>query len=160
MPELFERPNKKTDREKESEEKYDDALKTLGMMKIENEFLKKVQATIRERSRMIERIHAKLCIDRQCKVLGISRSSAYYSPVNSFADRDLSVLKVIREVLDELPFYGYRKVAREIQVKDIPVTEKQVRRIMTKAGLSAIFPGWTTYILSASGDLLNMKTSI
>jgi transposase-like protein len=41
LPELFERPNKKTEREQESEEKYDDALKTLGMMKIENEFLKK-----------------------------------------------------------------------------------------------------------------------
>jgi transposase len=41
LPDLFERPNKKTEREQESEEKYDDALKTLGMMKIENEFLKK-----------------------------------------------------------------------------------------------------------------------
>ena len=41
LPELFERPNKKTEHEKEAEEKYDDALKTLGMMKIENEFLKK-----------------------------------------------------------------------------------------------------------------------
>jgi len=41
LPEIFERPNKKTEREKESEEKYDDALKTLGMMKIENEYLKK-----------------------------------------------------------------------------------------------------------------------
>jgi len=41
LPEIFERPNKKTETERESEEKYDDALKTLGMMKIENEFLKK-----------------------------------------------------------------------------------------------------------------------
>ena len=41
LPDIFERPNKKTEREKESEEKYDDALKTLGMMKIENEYLKK-----------------------------------------------------------------------------------------------------------------------
>ena len=41
MPDIFERPNKKSESEKESEEKYDDALKTLGKMKIENEFLKK-----------------------------------------------------------------------------------------------------------------------
>ena len=67
---------------------------------------------------MIERVHAKMSIDWQCKALGISRSSAYYSPINSLEDRDLSVLKVIREVLDELPFYGYRKVAREIQAKE------------------------------------------
>jgi putative transposase len=51
------------------------------------------------------------------------------------------VLKHIREVLEDIPFYGYRKVAREIQARRIPVTEKQVRRIMTKAGLRAIFPG-------------------
>lgn len=90
---------------------------------------------------MIERVHAKMSIDWQCKALGISRSAAYYSPINSLEERDISVLKVIREVLDELPFYGYRKVAREIQAKKIPVTEKQVRRIMTKAGLRGIFPG-------------------
>lgn len=41
LPELFERPNKKSDSERQAEEKYDDALKTLGMMKLENEFLKK-----------------------------------------------------------------------------------------------------------------------
>jgi transposase-like protein len=41
LPDIFERPNKKSDSEREAEEKYDDALKTLGKMKIENEFLKK-----------------------------------------------------------------------------------------------------------------------
>lgn len=41
LPELFERPNKKSEQEREAEEKYDGALKTLGEMKIENDFLKK-----------------------------------------------------------------------------------------------------------------------
>ena len=41
LPDIFERPNKKSDSKREAEEKYDDALKTLGKMKIENEFLKK-----------------------------------------------------------------------------------------------------------------------
>lgn len=41
LPEIFERPNKKTEGEREAESKYDDALKVLGTMKIENEFLKK-----------------------------------------------------------------------------------------------------------------------
>lgn len=73
--------------------------------------------------------------------MGISRSVAYYTPQNKFEDQDVMVLKQIREVLEDIPFYGYRKVAREIQAKHIPVTEKQVRRIMTKVGLRAIFPG-------------------
>jgi transposase len=41
LPEIFERPNKKSESEREAEAKYDDALKVLGTMKIENEFLKK-----------------------------------------------------------------------------------------------------------------------
>ncbi len=41
LPDIFERPNKKSDSERKAGEKYDDALKTLGKMKIGNEFLKK-----------------------------------------------------------------------------------------------------------------------
>ena len=37
------------------------------------------------------------------------------------------------------PFYGYRKVA--VALKHMEVTRKQVRRIMKKAGLRAIYPG-------------------
>ena len=41
LPEIFERPNKKSESERQSENQYDEALKTLGAMKIENEYLKK-----------------------------------------------------------------------------------------------------------------------
>jgi len=41
LPEIFERPNKKTEGEKQPDDQYDEVLKTLGAMKIENEFLKK-----------------------------------------------------------------------------------------------------------------------
>lgn len=41
LPEIFERPNKKSEGERQAENQYDEALKTLGAMKIENEYLKK-----------------------------------------------------------------------------------------------------------------------
>lgn len=41
LPEIFEKTNKKTEEERQAETQYDEALKTLGAMKIENEFLKK-----------------------------------------------------------------------------------------------------------------------
>ncbi len=41
LPEIFEKSNKKTEEERQAETQYDEALKTLGAMKIENEFLKK-----------------------------------------------------------------------------------------------------------------------
>jgi putative transposase len=46
--------------------------------------------------------------------------------------------------LRQHPFYGYRKIA--LAVADRGVTEKQVRRIMKKAGLRAVFPGKRTSI--------------
>jgi len=47
-------------------------------------------------------------------------------------------------VLQKWPFYGYRKVAEELA--DMKVTRKQVRLIMKRAGLRAIYPGKKTTI--------------
>lgn len=54
--------------------------------------------------------------------------------------RDLVLLEHIRSILARLPFYGYRKVSRAICANHMPTSEKQVRRIMKRAGLQAIFP--------------------
>jgi putative transposase len=72
-------------------------------------------------------------------VLGISRSSYYYQPQEVPEDPDLIVLEAILQVLQEKPFYGYRRIARELTY--LGITRKQVRRIMKKAGLRAIYPG-------------------
>ncbi len=88
---------------------------------------------------MVEAKHQELSIGQQCEILGISRSSYYYQPKEMLEDPDFAILVVILEVLKEKPFYGYRKIAREIAY--MGVTRKQVRRIMRKAGLRAIYPG-------------------
>ena len=54
-------------------------------------------------------------------------------------DPDLAILEAILKVLKEMPFYGYRRIARALYYLD--VTRKQIRRIMKKAGLRAIYPG-------------------
>jgi putative transposase len=48
------------------------------------------------------------------------------------------LLERILEVLKRIPFYGYRKVWR--QLSDPEISLKQVRRIMKRAGLQAIYP--------------------
>lgn len=52
----------------------------------------------------------------------------------------------ILEVLRQRPFFGYRKVACELW--ELGITRKQVRRIMKRAGLRAIYPGKRTSIPS------------
>jgi len=76
--------------------------------------------------------------------LSISRSSYYYVPNQSEDERSIAILKAILEVLQKRPFYGYRKVA--VALADMNVTRKQVRLIMKKAGLRAIYPGKRTTI--------------
>ena len=90
---------------------------------------------------MIEAKRQDLSISLQCQILEISRSTAYYESRNIVHERDVLVLERIREVLKDIPFYGYRKVMLEIRRRYFRVTEKQVRRIMARAGLQAIFPG-------------------
>ena len=74
----------------------------------------------------------------QCELLDISRSSYYYKPLPGQDETEIKILQEILSVLRDQPFYGYRKVARAL--KHLGVTRKQVRRIMKKAGLRALYP--------------------
>ena len=82
---------------------------------------------------MVDTDHPEFSIGQQCEMFGISRSSYYYQPKEMPEDPDFAILVMILEVLKKKPFYGYRKIAREIAY--MGVTRKQVRRIMRKAGL-------------------------
>lgn len=88
---------------------------------------------------MVEKDHPELSIAQQCTILGISRSSYYYEPKEVSEDPGLVILEAILEVLKEKPFYGYRRIARALSYLEVP--RKQIRRIMKKAGLRAIYPG-------------------
>lgn len=71
-------------------------------------------------------------------MLSVSRSSFYYKPAEK-SDWEVDALKKIIAIYHRHPFYGYRKIALEL--KDEGISEKQVRRIMKKNGIQAIFPG-------------------
>jgi hypothetical protein len=51
-------------------------------------------------------------------------------------EEEIVLLIAIKETLKDSPFYGYRKVYQK--VKGLGVTEKQVRRVMKRAGLRGI----------------------
>jgi len=90
---------------------------------------------------MVEPNHPDLSVSRQCRLLGISRSSYYYEGHIDQTEKDLDNLKLILDVLKKIPFYGYRKVAVELQGESPHITRKRVRRIMRRFGLRALFPG-------------------
>ena len=84
----------------------------------------------------------ELSITGQCNLLEISRASYYYKPGQTDDEKEIAILKAIFDELKERPFYGYRKIARALAY--LGVSDKQIRRIMKKAGLRAIFPGKRT----------------
>lgn len=82
-----------------------------------------------------------LSINRQCKLLGISRGSYYYTPLTKQDEADFKLLKKIKEVQIKHPEKGCRRIFRDLKAAGENVTEKQVRRVMKRFGVIAVFPG-------------------
>ena len=74
-------------------------------------------------------------------LLGISRSGYYYESVSEQDEKDLHLLMSIKAVQLNRPELGYRKIWRELNKQGESTTEKTVRRVMRRFGITAIFPG-------------------
>ena len=93
-----------------------------------------------ERKTKIDSTH-RLPVMRQCQLLSMSRSSAYYQAKT--ADED--ALKLMRQ-LDELhlryPFYGARRLRDALlDEQGLIVNRKRIRRLMIRMGMRAVYPG-------------------
>lgn len=83
--------------------------------------------------------YKELSVKKQCDLLGISRTTHYYSPLVERENQDVADLQLILVVLQEIPFYGYRKISRKLKPEHPHMTRKRVRRIMHRFGLRAIY---------------------
>ena len=63
-----------------------------------------------ERREMIRKKKTKLSLTRQCKLLRISRSSLYYTPVGVNTET-LKLMNEIDRVFTKYPFFGSRQIA-------------------------------------------------
>ena len=93
-----------------------------------------------ERKSKITSNHA-LAVTRQCQLLSISRSSAYYQP-QGLSDNDLGLMRQLDALHLRVPFYGARRL-RDALFDDHGeiVNRKRVRRLMRLMGIRAIYPG-------------------
>lgn len=78
-------------------------------------------------------------VRRQCELLGVSRSSVYYVPVEPDAE-ELELMRRIDEIHLEFPFYGSRSIARELRGKGYRANRKRVQRLMRVMGLESVAP--------------------
>lgn len=79
-------------------------------------------------------------ISRQVKLLGISRNCVYYTPVPV----DLFKLQVMNKIDEEYtkrPYYGSRRIAKEIGNQwKMPINRKRIQLLMREMGIEAIYP--------------------
>jgi putative transposase len=86
---------------------------------------------------MIER-GSEVPVSRQAELLDLSRSSVYYTP-RPLPERDLLLMRRIDELHLELPFYGSRKLTRELQKEGHDVGRRHVTTLMRRMGIEAIY---------------------
>ena len=88
---------------------------------------------------MLEPSHATLSMARQCALLDLPRSTAYY---RSRRDKtlDLDLMRVMDEQYLKTPFYGVRRFTDWLRDQGYGVGFKRTRRLMRTLGIEAIYP--------------------
>jgi putative transposase len=103
-----------------------------------------LEQTPRERRlEWVDATHAELSLRRQCELLQVNRSTLYYKAREADID-DISLLNEIRDVWERYPFYGYRRITKELQAKGYHVNRKRIQRLMRLGGIQALYPGPNT----------------
>lgn len=87
---------------------------------------------------MIDPGHPALSVARQCGLIGLSRSSFYYRPVNDNRS-DLALMELIDRQFLETPCYGSRRMTAVLRRAGHAVNRKRVRRLMGVMDLQVIW---------------------
>ena len=90
------------------------------------------------RRQMIERDEGSMSICYQCELLGIARSSLYYTPSKA-SNKDLQVMKELDKLYLEDPTRGTRRMTNELRKKGHYVGRYHVRTLMQVMRLKTVY---------------------
>ena len=86
---------------------------------------------------------SSLSIRRQCALLGLNRSSLFYTshePMSKAPAFDEAIMARIDFWHTRCPYLGSRKLVTRLQEDGVQVCRKTVRRLMQKMGIYAVYP--------------------
>ncbi len=92
-----------------------------------------------------------MSIQRQCELLGLSRSSYYYQPATE-SPLNLSLMRLIDEQYLRTPSYGVGMMHLHLRLLGHQINIKRVRRLYRLMGLEALVPKPPTSLVAASDD--------
>lgn len=114
---------------------------------------KKLDYSIIEKVSVIERKNKDISIQRQCELLGLTRSAFYYERKPIVSPEDKIVMDYIDKTYTDIPFYGVPRMTLEVNdrlLKDmrlgivkqicIPINHKRIYRLMQILGIQALRP--------------------
>ena len=81
---------------------------------------------------------SELPVKRQAQLLDLSRSSVYYV-ARALPERDLTLMRRLDELHLKWPFYGARKLTRELQKEGHAVGRRHVRTLMRRMGMETLY---------------------
>jgi putative transposase len=86
---------------------------------------------------MIDRSHA-LPVTRQCQILSLARSTAYYHPQEA-CEADLALMRKIDELHLEYPFAGSRMLRDMLRQDGHAIGRKHVATLMKRMNIEAVY---------------------
>jgi putative transposase len=88
---------------------------------------------------LIEPDHPYLSIARQCDLVGLARSSYYYSSAGETGE-NLHLMRLLDAQYTRTPFYGVRRMTVWLRQQGYAVNPKRVARLLQTMGLATIYP--------------------
>ena len=80
-----------------------------------------------------------ISIRQQCELIGLNRSTFYYTPATASAF-NLQLMRLIDEQYTKTPFYGWPRMTAYLRRLGLPVHHTRVQRLMRVMGWQAIYP--------------------
>lgn len=81
---------------------------------------------------------AQLTVTRQCALLGLNRTGVYYTP-RPVSESDLKLMRRIDELHLEIPFYGARRLSKQLCREGMEVGRVHVAKLMRRMGIEALY---------------------
>jgi putative transposase len=94
----------------------------------------------------------KLSVKRQCELLDLNRTGVYYTP-RPVPESDLKLMRQIDELHLRWPFYGARRLARDLAKQGFDVGRLHVATLMRRMGIEARYRKPRTSIPAREGSI-------
>jgi len=79
-----------------------------------------------------------LTVKRQCELLGLNRTGVYYTP-RPVSEADLQLMRRIDELHLKHPYYGARRLAKQLRREGVEVGRVHVATRMHRMGIEALY---------------------